>query len=131
MRRGWGSRGADLRRRAPGGGGEGAGPGSLRAALAALQCAWRPRLSADALGPARGCRRLSPASRRRREPEAVAAPRGNGAGGLHLPGSSAQRWVSKLMRGGPEHHVPGRPPGAGASGVGIRWPGGGGEGSVI
>lgn len=44
------------------------------------------------------------------------------------PGSSAQRWVSKLMRGGPEHHVPGRLPGVGASGVGIRWPG---EGLVI
>lgn len=54
--RGCGSGGAD---RGPGrreGGGDGAGSGRRRAALPALQRARRPRLSADALAPARGSR---------------------------------------------------------------------------
>lgn len=108
MGRGYGSGGPDLCPRRWEGGGEGAGSGSRRAALPALQRAERPRLSADALAPAGACRTpfrgVSP------------TPRGGGSGRAALdrrprtaPPSGAQRWVSKLRRGDPGNQVPGAP----------------------
>ena len=108
MGRGCGSGGADLCPRRWEGGGEGAGSGSRRAALPALQRAERPRLSADALAPTVACRTpfrgVSP------------TPRGGGSGRAALdrrprtaPPSGAQRWVSKLRHGDPGHQVPGGP----------------------
>lgn len=81
------------------GGGEGAGPGSRRAGLPALQRAPRPPLPADALAPARGCRSPSPG--------VSWTPGAGGSGRAALeqsprtapPGAGAQRWVSKLGRG--------------------------------
>lgn len=76
--RGCGSGGAD---RGPGrreGGGDGAGSGRRRAALPALQGPRRPRLSADALAPARGSKNAFPwnlpdVPRRRQGPRQSAA----------------------------------------------------------
>lgn len=60
IRCGWAVRSERAEGRAPGSGrrrgGEGAGPGHRRAALPALQLSSRPRLSTNALAPARGCR---------------------------------------------------------------------------
>lgn len=63
--------------------------------------------------------RLSAESPGRPEEEAGAAPERSQR--TAPPGSGAQRWVSKLGRGGLRHLVPGRPPGVGASGAGIGW----------